>query len=493
MKKIFLAIFAIFLGLSVVGCGLNLEKKAKNLNFYSVNLNFDSKNYQLFGEMEVNFHNSTNFTLQNLKFNLYPNAFREDSNQQVISLASFSDCYYNGKSYGGIEINSVSSNSTSLNFEITGEDKNILQVTLKDALKPDQRTKICMDFTIQLPNISHRFGYGENTINLGNFLPTLCVIENGDFVEILYTSNGDPFYSESANYNVTIEYDKSFTLASTGEKINTTENGGRLITKISAKAVRDFAMILSSKFKVLSGHSGDISVNYYYYNDKNAEKSLETSIRAIKTFSSLFGDYPYPVMNVAESNFCIGGMEFPNLVFISDKIEDFETYQYVIIHEIAHQWWYGVVGNNQTKHSWLDEGLAEYSSALFYAHNKGYETTYQSLVKRANSSMEVYQAVFEKIYGENNDESMTRSLNEFKTETEYVYNAYIKGFLLYDSLSALLSEKVVVKCLKSYYLNYAFKIATPELLIAEFEKVTSCNLEPMFNSWLSGAVRSATT
>ena len=195
-------------------------------------------------------------------------------------------------------------------------------------------------------------------------------------------------------------------------------------------------------------------------------------------------------MNVAESNFCIGGMEFPNLVYISDAIEDFETYQYVIVHEIAHQWWYGVVGNNQTKDSWLDEGLAEYSSALFYSHNKGYTTTYESLVKKANTSMGVYQTIFEKVYGKENDDSMTRNLKEFKTETEYVYNAYIKGFLLYDSLSSLLSEKVIIKCLKSYYKTYAFKIATPELLIAEFEKVTSCNLEPMFKSWLSGSVKS---
>jgi aminopeptidase N len=294
-----------------------------------------------------------------------------------------------------------------------------------------------------------------------------------------------------ANYNIKVEYDKSFTLASTGERLSTTEENGRLTASITAKAVRDFAMIFSTKFQVLTASADGVQVNYYYYNDQTPETSLKTSKLAIETFSSLFGEYPYPVMNVAQANFCIGGMEFPNLVFIGDTIEEYETYQYVIVHEIAHQWWYGVVGNNQTAHSWLDEGLAEYSSALFFEKNKGYETTYESLVKRANTSMSVYQTVFETVYGENNDESMNRPLEEFKTETEYVYNAYIKGFLLYDSLASLLSEKVVVKCLKNYYQTYAFKIATPELLIASFEKTTSCNLEGMFDSWLKGKVVSS--
>ena len=491
MKKVFLAIFAIFLGLGVYGCGLNLEKEAKNLNIYTANLNYDHINQRLSGDLEVEFVNNTNSTLQILKFNLYPNAFREGSNQNVISLASYADCYYNGKSYGNIEIESVSANGSALEFEVSGEDENILEVRLDNKLEPSKKAKVAIDFVIQLPNISHRFGYGENTVNFGNFLPTLCVLENGDFVEILYSSNGDPFYSDVANYNIKVEYDKSFTLASTGERLSTTEENGRLTANITAKAVRDFAMIFSTKFQVLTANAGDVKVNYYYYNDQTPETSLKTSKLAIETFSSLFGEYPYPVMNVAQANFCIGGMEFPNLVFIGDTIEEYETYQYVIVHEIAHQWWYGVVGNNQTAHSWLDEGLAEYSSALFFEKNKGYETTYESLVKRANTSMSVYQTVFETVYGENNDESMNRSLEEFKTETEYVYNAYIKGFLLYDSLASLLSEKVVVKCLKNYYQTYAFKIATPELLIASFEKTTSCNLEGMFDSWLKGKVVSS--
>lgn len=490
MKRIFVAIFAVFVTFSLCACGLNVEKASQNLNTYTANLVYDDINQRVSGSLKVDFCNNSNSILQNLKFNIFANAFREGSNQSVISLAKYVECYYNGQSFGNIEFSSVTSNGQDLQYKIAGTDQNILEVKLDKNLEPTQKTTVEMQFAIQLPNISHRFGYGENTVNLGNFLPSLCVLEKGDFVELEYSANGDPFYSEVANYDVTVQYNKDLTLANTGTKISTTEDGDKKTTKILAKAVRDFAMVFSSKFKVISDDADGVKVNYYYYGDQKPSDSLTTSVRAIKTFSSLFGDYPYPEMNVVEANFCIGGMEFPNLVLISDTIDDFETYQYVIVHEIAHQWWYGVVGNNQTKHSWVDEGLAEYSTALFYQKNKNYETTYEVLVKRANTSMSVYDTVFSSVF-DGEELTMDRSLDQFKNETEYVYNAYIKGFLMFDSLSSLLSEKVVIKCLKNYFTTYAFKISTPELLIASFEKTTSCNLEAIFNSWIKNKVQIA--
>jgi len=62
-----------------------------------------------------------------------------------------------------------------------------------------------------LPNINHRFGYGDNTVNFGNFYPVACVYENGKgFIQDLYHSNGDPFYSECSNYEVEIMQRKDF-------------------------------------------------------------------------------------------------------------------------------------------------------------------------------------------------------------------------------------------------------------------------------------------
>ncbi|MBR2053255.1 MAG: hypothetical protein IJ959_03770, partial [Clostridia bacterium] len=323
MKKFVVCFFAVMFACAGWGCALNVEKNAQNLCSYTANLEFDLETHTLAGEMQVDFINKTNSPLRELRFNLYPNAFREGSQQSVISLAKSKECYYNGPSFGGIEITKVKGEKA-LEYEICGVDENVLKVNLENPVQPTQSTSIVMNFTITLPNISHRFGYGENTINFGNFFPTLCVHENGEWQEIAYHSNGDPFFSDVANYNVTVSYPETLTIATTGTCTNT-EMAGETATKtFYAPAVRDFAMVMSEKLQVVSKEVDGIKVNYYYHDDLNFTTSLDTSVKAVATFNNLFGKYPYPQLNVVQANFCIGGMEFPNLVLIGDEIDNYD-------------------------------------------------------------------------------------------------------------------------------------------------------------------------
>lgn len=486
MKKFLIAIFAVCLAFSVVGCTISAKKHSANLNTYTASLQYDQENHTLSGKMKVDFINKSNTTLRELRFNLFANAFRENSKQPVIGLAKSAQCYYNGKSYGQIDITNVYADRN-LNFEICGEDQNVLKIVLPQPVQPTLCTSINMDFLISLPNISHRFGYGENTINFGNFLPTLCVFSGGQWQEILYHSNGDPFFSECANYIVDVSYPENLALAHTGEAVNTEFDENIITKKITALAVRDFAMVLSSKFQLASTEANGITINYFYHSDLNFSKSLDTAKKAMTTFCSLFGKYPYAKLDVVEANFCIGGMEFPNLVLVSDTIEDFDAYQMVIVHEIAHQWWYGVVGNDQSNYAWLDEGLAEFSTALFFEKNSGYEMTYDNIIATANTNLQVFKTVHENVLG-GVDSSMNKSVADFASENAYIITTYTQGLLMFDALKKLLSENVVIKCLKNYFLTYAFQIVTPADLIASFEKTTSCNLEPFFNSWIEGKV-----
>jgi aminopeptidase N len=65
-------------------------------------------------------------------------------------------------------------------------------------------------------------------------------------------------------------------------------------------------------------------------------------------------------------------MEYPALVMISDNIGEHISYEEVIVHEVAHQWWYSLVGNDQINYGFLDEGLTEYSTILFFENNPEY-------------------------------------------------------------------------------------------------------------------------
>lgn len=486
MKNFIIVFMCVFFALSCISCSLNVEKSSENLSSYCINATYDENTHSLVGNMNINFENKYQVNIDNIELNLYDNAFRENSKQEVISSSKYNECYFNGESFGNITISNVQNqNNNPLSYEICGTDENILKVKLDKTVLANENYVFSFDFEINLPNISHRFGYGDNTINFGNIFPILCMFESGTWQEMLYSSNGDPFYSEVANYKVNLTYPEKYVLASTGEEISCEKQNSQKTSVIEAKCVRDFSFVLSEKYSKLSEVVDGICVNYYFYDDEFANKNLETSVNAVKTFNDLFGKYPYKTLNVAKANFCIGGMEFPNLVLIGDTIPDEVNFTYVIVHEIAHQWWYGVVGNNQNKNAWLDESLAEYSTALFFKNNMDYEITYEKIIDNANKSYGTFYKAFSKVFGDV-DTSMTRPLDEYKTELEYVYMSYLKGMLMFDSLSQTIGEKTVIKCLKNYYKTYAFKIATPNDLIESFEKTTSCNLKSFFEPWLEG-------
>lgn len=472
----------------VTGCNsYSLDKVAKNLSTYNIDITYNDDN-TLTCTQTLNYINKTDTSLDNLMFHLYPRSFREGAKSSVVSSLNYDKCYYKGTSFGDIEITNIKVNNIESQIKITGNDEDILDVHFDNTLAPNNNIDIYIEFKVKLPNINHRFGYGDDTINIANFYPIACVYENGSYNIDSYHYNGDPFYSEASNYNVTFTAPTQYILASTGELTNTVESENIKSYNIKALAVRDFAIVISDKFNMVSDKVDNTTVNYYYYNNKYPNEAIKASIDSVRTFNELFGKYPYSTLNIVEADFVHGGMEYPNIVLISDAVDVQSDYINVIVHEIAHQWWYGLVGNNECQYGWLDEGLTEYSTILFYEENPEYNIDTKELIKNTTNSyvtfVEVYSKVFDSV-----DTSMNRKLNEYNNESEYVYISYVKGMLMFDSLKEILGKEKFITALQTYFNDNQFKIATPDNLINAFEKSTKTNLREIFESWINGKVK----
>ncbi|MBQ7977060.1 MAG: M1 family metallopeptidase [Clostridia bacterium] len=491
LKKKFLSLFSLVVVLFVfAGCGETnaLESASKQGSDYKITATLDYTNKTLSASQNVCYLNNSPNELNEVKFHLYPNAFREDASvYRAVSTTQSSRAYPNGFSEGNIAISKVKVGQNEVDFAITGEDENILSVPLNDVLRSGHSTEISIDFSLTIPNCHHRFGYGEDTLNLGNWYPIACVFESGQFVTDGYSPNGDPFYSDISNYDVTLTYPAILKIASTGEIVENNTSSSQTTTKMTAKAVRDFAIVLSEKFEVISATTGNTTVNYFYYDDENATQHLQTSIDAVNTFNEMIGEYPYKQLNVVKTNFLQGGMEYPNLVYISDDVDVNEEYNNVIIHEIAHQWWYGLVGNNECEYAWIDEGLAEYSTALFYDKNPEYNKTSDQVLSSALSSYLLFCDVYREVY-DSFDTSMNRNIHKFNTETEYVYLTYVKGVLMFDSISEMIGQNKMEKVLQNFYENNVFTNVMPSDLIKSFESVAHKKLASYIMSWLDGSV-----
>lgn len=462
-----------------------VEIASKNLSTYNIEIEY--ADHKLNCKQTVNYRNNTGTELTNIMFHLYPRSFRQGSQASVVSTLNHKKCYYNGDSYGDLSVSKVDVKNANQDIIITGNDEDILDVKI-DTLRPNDTTEIYIEYSVTLPNINHRFGYGEETINIANFYPIACMYENDNWVIDSYHYNGDPFYSDVANYNVTLTAPSNLVVANTGYVVSQSTADKKTTLTMRALTVRDFAIVLSDKFNVVSDKVGKTTVNYYYYKNQYPNEAIKASIDSVSTFNRLFGEYPYSTLNVVESNFVHGGMEYPNLVLISDMVDVESDYLNVIVHEIAHQWWYGVVGNNEYNYGWLDEGLTEYSTVLFYNENPEYKVNTTELIKNTTNSYVTFVDVYTKVF-KTVDTTMNRKLNEYNNESEYVYIAYVKGMLMFDSIKELVGTEKFYKCLQTYYQDNKFKIATPDTLITAFNKGAKTNLGGVFESWINGKVK----
>lgn len=444
---------------------------------YDLTCSYSAESGALEADCTVNYVN-TGADTDIVKFNLYGNAFREGALYRPISDELSASAYYNGSSYGGMEITAV----TGGEWRICGEDENILEVTLPDTLGSGDSCEIEISYTLRLAEVNGRTGIAEHAVNLGNFYPAACVRDDeGEFIECVYYSDGDPFLSDCADYSVQITVPAGYTVAASGAL---EESEGNTYT-YSLENARDFAMVLSDEFERISQDVNGTQVYYYYYSDEDAEEKLAAACDSLAYFEDTFGDYAWPTLSVVQTGFAAGGMEYPALTMINGELDGSDAFS-AIVHENAHQWWYAMVGSDQLNCAWQDEGLAEYSTLMFFETSPEYGITRTGLVNSAISSYRAYFTVYNQIFGDANT-AMTRHLKDFVSDYEYVNIAYNKGLILFDTLRESIGDERFVAGLKSYFAANCGRIAAPEDLIACFEG-TGVDVDGLFESFIEGKV-----
>lgn len=492
MKKKFTKIFSILV-LVIFTCSFfvacspyrEAEKASKGLTSYKISAALDSQ-MVITATEEVEVVNKNQVALSSLCFNLYGRAFREDATIKPYTSINEAKCFPNGKSYGDMEIISVKEAGEDASFSIVGDDSNALEVTLSKELEPDEKVLLTIEFKVLLAESTHRLGYLNGSVNLGNWFPILAMYEKGEFIIEPYYSTGDPFYSDIANYEVEFTYDDNYRLASSGALKKTESEDGLRTDTLTAIAVRDFAITLTEYSLETSKEVDDILITYVgYEGDENIDYCLDTAVKAVKYFNQTFGKYPYQKLDIVKAPFLHGGMEYPSIVIISDSITSDFDFAKVIVHEIAHQWWYGVVGNNEINEAWLDESLAEYSSVMFFENHNEYDVTYEELVSEAFAGYVLYADIVSSVNKKLNT-SMLLPVYEYAGDYEYSYMIYVKGVLMFDNIRQIVGKEKLEDGFKKYYSKYKFKVATTDEFIATMRKATGKDVEGLLDSWLQG-------
>ncbi|MDD4316479.1 MAG: M1 family metallopeptidase [Clostridia bacterium] len=466
MKRILLTFLIIMSVILFVAC----EGKAKGAeNKYVMELEVGE---DIRGKQTLVFTNGIKDGLDELKFHLYANAYREDATNKAYKNSLLK--------YGRIEIQSCKVGGAEAQHSISG-DKNILTVKIP-SMKMKKKTEVFLEYVVTVPQCNLRLGRFNDTVNMGNFYPVLAVYDNG-WREDAFSLVGDPFYSEIADYEVTVKAPLTMELACGGNIVSRLIENGSRIMKISATGVRDFAMVGSAKFKLMTKSVGGTMLRYYYIKDAKASDTLNEAADAVRLFGEAFGKYPYESYSLVETAFAYGGMEYPMLSFISSSEPDKAK---VAVHETAHQWWSVSVGSDSIRESFIDEGLATFCTNYYYLlkgekqifidnHNKS-KTDFQNFLKMKTMANASYVP------------RLDLSINEYTTN-EYNMLCYEASGLMFKSVYDIAGQTGIEKSLQIFFEENKFKIADKEKLYSAFNKGCGRDVGRIFDSWISGATQ----
>ena len=185
--------------------------------------------------------------------------------------------YQNGFNEGYIDIKNVLQGGNKSKYKVIGEKNDILEIKLDKLLRQGEKINIDLKYNVKLPNCLGRFGYGDNTVNVTNWFPIACVYDDNGWNLKSYEAVGDPFYSDTSNFNVKILAPSKYKLATTGNiKEQKTDTEKNLYT-IEGKMVRDFAFILSDKFVVSKTNYKNISINTYNLNEDMSKEAVNVA------------------------------------------------------------------------------------------------------------------------------------------------------------------------------------------------------------------------
>lgn len=220
-----------------------------------------------------------------------------------------------------------------------------------------ERVETSLSFRLRLPGaINERVAKAGSGLRLGSILPMLGWIRGEGWHTSPAVSNfSEAVASEVADYDVTVEAPSGFTVLATGEEVEP----GRFV----ASAVRDWAATVAP-MELAEGVAQEgrtrVVVGVAEGAGDDPEALLEDTIRSLEDFASRYGPYPYPVLTVGVTASLSGGIEFPQHLQVGAG-----TSRDHLIHEVAHMWFYALVGNDQWEDPWLDEGLTEYAETRF--------------------------------------------------------------------------------------------------------------------------------
>lgn len=483
------------------------------------------------GEETIIYHNNSPDTLHHFYLHLYPNAYRGSQSVYAREAREFYvEVISDPEAAGYIKIESLvarygpaeRSYAVPMPFRV---DDTILEADLPQPLPPGERVQVELTFYHKVREHRRRAGYRDHQYDFAQWYPKVCVYDQSGWNAEPFHYIGE-FYGEFGTFDVTLHVPFEYIVAATGlvtagdpgweaVRVDTSlsdaawrkayeekrhklrqqaGNGKTRTVTFHAEHVHDFAWVASPEFVYESGAWDGIPIHVLYRAAVKKAWSrvvVQRAARALAWLSEKFGRYPYPQVTVTHG-LLGGGMEYPMLVMNGSEREG------LILHEIGHIYFYGILANNEWKEAWLDEGFTTFQTRWYMEERYGpagydlqrlfRDATFLQRHRPQKTRRERRRDAALDFMTSRYNEPISKYAYRFHEPESYGVNTYTKGGFFYDMLKYVVGDSAFGAICKEYFRRWAFKHVNEQRLKQVCEEVSGKDLDWFFDQWLHQAV-----
>ncbi len=520
MKK-FLAASVLFHMLNInTNCQQSYWQQQVN---YFIDVFLNDKDHSLKGFEKIEYFNNSPDTLNFIWFHIWPNAYKNDKtafSHQLLENGNIKFYFSNKEQKGYINRLDFKVDGITAETEDHPQHIDIIKLHLPSPLPPGQKVNITTPFHVQLPHNFSRGGHEGESYQVTQWYPKPAVYDKTGWHPMPYLDQGE-FYSEFGNFEVSITVPENYVVAATGELQNANEKewlksrslfdwepirsrikkGSSVKTivqefpasskeiktlKYKQDRVHDFAWFADKRFivaydtcRLVSGKIMDIYSYYTTGEKKYWENTVAFAKNAIKTRSEWIGEYPFSAVSIVQGPESFGGgMEYPTITILSPMTDE-KLLDYTIAHEIGHNWFYGILANNEREYPWMDEGLNTYYDNRYSLWKYGTQGEIQ-LGSHYVSIKNTERIFFETKAIQKQDQPIN-STSENLTASNYGLIAYYKTAAWLDYLESVIGKEKVDKAIREYFIHWQFKHPQPGDFKSALEESTGIAMDSLFS------------
>lgn len=445
-----------------------LEDAGKGLDEYVIDAMLRADESTLTATETIRLTNRTGQALDRLTLRTYAGAYALEETSPAATTELSDSCYPEGFSAGGITMYGVWWNDAPVAAQFTDEAGTVLSVPVSVA--PGEGGELRLRFTLSVPKCAHRFGVSDGVWRFGGALPVLAVFENGAWRKDEYGSVGAPFYTECANYSLTLTLPDGWTALSSAPLAFA---NGRWSG--SLRAARDFAFVAGPSLSVARGTTDGVLISAAAADQKSAELALKYARSALHAYTALYGDAPYDTLSVCAMELGLSASSYSGLSMIArSEFADESKLELTIAREMARQWFGSLLGSDRPLEPWQDEGACEW--ALLRCTLKTYGQNAMESLRRF---------LVDEPMRENIPATVTPAspLSYFSDWTQFTAVARGRGAAFFSAADELLGGRMDA-FLKDLCARFAFKNVSREAFEQALNEFSGVDLGPLTLDYL---------